>query len=64
MIRLRIIKLSGFVARVGAYRVSVGKPEAQRTLERSRYRWQDITMSLQEVGWRTSTRLMWLRRGI
>jgi hypothetical protein len=37
--------------RRGAYRVSVGKPEGKRQLERPRHRWEDnIKMDLQEVG--------------
>jgi len=35
----------------GVFRVSVGKPEGQRPLERPRRRWEDnIKMDLQEVG--------------
>ena len=34
----------------GAYRVLVGKPEGKKPLGRSRRRWADITMDLQEVG--------------
>jgi len=35
----------------GVFRVSVGKPEGKRPLERPRRRWEDnIKMDLQEVG--------------
>ena len=34
----------------GAYRVLVVKPEGKRQLGRSRRRWVDIRMDLQEVG--------------
>jgi hypothetical protein len=34
------------------YRVSVGKPEGRRTLERPRRRWEDgFKMDLGEIGW-------------
>jgi hypothetical protein len=44
------------VARMGegrnVYRVSVGKPEGRRPLERPRRRWQDgIRMELRQIGW-------------
>jgi hypothetical protein len=44
------------VARVGegrnVYRVSVGKPEGKRPLERPRRGWEDGTkMDLREIGW-------------
>jgi hypothetical protein len=43
----------------GVYRVSVGKPEGKRPLGRTRRRWDNIRMDLQEVGaW---TGLGWLR---
>ena len=35
----------------GACRVFVGKPEGNRPLGRSKRRWDDIKMDLQEVGW-------------
>jgi hypothetical protein len=36
----------------GVYRVSVGRPEGNSALGRSRRRWKDsIKMGLQEVGW-------------
>ena len=39
--------------RRGAYRVLVGKPEGRRPLGRPMRRWEDnITMNLQEVGWK------------
>jgi len=34
----------------GVHRVLVGKPEGKRTLGRTRRRWEDIKMNLQEVG--------------
>ena len=34
----------------GSYRVLVGKPEGKRSMGRSRLRWMDIGMDLQEVG--------------
>jgi hypothetical protein len=34
---------------IGVYRVLVGKPEGKRPLGRSRCRWDDIRMDLQEV---------------
>jgi hypothetical protein len=38
--------------RKGTYRVSVGKHEGKRPLERPRSTWVDnIKMDLQEVGW-------------
>jgi hypothetical protein len=34
------------------YRISVGKPECKRPLERPRCRWEDgIKMELREIGW-------------
>ena len=48
------MRWAGHVARMGeergAYRVLVGKPEGKRQLGRSRRRWVDIRMDLQEVG--------------
>jgi hypothetical protein len=42
----------------------VGKPEGKRRLGRTRHRYEcNIKMDLQEVGWGTWTRLMWLRVG-
>jgi hypothetical protein len=35
----------------GVYRVSVGRPEGKRPLERPRHRWEDnIKMDLREIG--------------
>jgi hypothetical protein len=35
-----------------AYKVSVGKPEGNRPLERPRHRWEDnIKMDLREIEW-------------
>ena len=55
VIKSRRMRWAGHVARTGeereAYRVSVGKPEGKRPLERRRRRWVDnIRMDLQEVG--------------
>jgi hypothetical protein len=32
------------------YRVLLGTPEGKRSLERPKYRWEDIKIYLQEVG--------------
>ena len=55
MIKSRIIRWAGHVARMGegrgAYRILVGKPEGKGPLVRPRRRWEDnIKMDLQEVG--------------
>jgi hypothetical protein len=43
---------------MNAYRVLVGKPEAERPLGRSRCRWVDnIRMDLREVGWNGMVRI-------
>jgi hypothetical protein len=34
-----------------AYRILVGRPEGRRPLGRSRHRWDNIKMDLQDVGW-------------
>jgi hypothetical protein len=50
----------------GEYRVSVGKPEGRRPLERPRRRWEDnISMDLREVKWGEGawTGSIWLRTG-
>jgi hypothetical protein len=44
-------------------RVLVGKPEGKRPLGRSRCRWKDIKMDLQEVGYGAWTGLIRLRIG-
>ena len=49
------MRLAGHVARMGerrgVYRVSVGKPEGKRLLERPRRRWDyNIMVDLQEMG--------------
>jgi len=54
MIKLRIMRWVGHVARVGAvrvvYRVLVGKSEGNRPPGRHRRRWEDnINIDLQEV---------------
>jgi hypothetical protein len=54
VIKSRRMRWTGHVARtgIGAYRVSVGKPEGKRPLGRPRRRWEDnIKMYLQEVGY-------------
>jgi hypothetical protein len=53
--KLRRIRWAGHVALMGerryAYRVSVGKPEERRPLERHRHRLEDnIKIDLREVG--------------
>ena len=55
VIKLRIIRWAGRVARMGegrdTYRVLVGKPEGKRPLGRPKHRWEDnIKMEPQEVG--------------
>ena len=55
MIKPRIMRWAGHVARLGerrvVYRVLVGKPEGKRLLGRPRCRWEDNSkMDLQEVG--------------
>jgi len=57
VIKSRRISWVGIVARKGerrgVYRISVGKPEGKRPLERPRLRWEDnIKMDHQEVGCR------------
>jgi hypothetical protein len=54
--RIAKMKWAGYVARMGekrnAYRVSVGKPEGKRPLERQRRRWVDNNkIDLREIGW-------------
>ena len=53
VIKSRKIRWVGHVARMGekrgVYRVLVGKPEGKTPLARSRRRWKDIKMDLQEV---------------
>jgi hypothetical protein len=56
MIKSRRMRWEGHVARVwariGAYRVLVGKPDGRRPLGSPRHRWEDnIKMDLREVGW-------------
>jgi len=55
VIKSRILRLAGHVARMGerrgAYRVLVGKREGKKPLVQPRHRWEDnIKMDLQEVG--------------
>jgi hypothetical protein len=48
--------------RIGAYRVSLGRPEGNGPLERPRHRWEDdIKMDLKEMEWEVWTGLIWLR---
>jgi hypothetical protein len=58
----------GHVARIGemrnTYKISVGKPERNRPIGRSKRRWEDnIRMDLREIGW-VWTGCIWLRAGI
>jgi len=57
VIKSRRMRWTGHVARtgerIGVYRVLVGKPEGNRSLGRTRGKWEDnIKMELQEVGCR------------
>jgi hypothetical protein len=68
VIKLRKMRLAGYVARMGegrgAYRILVGRPEGRRPLGRPRLRWEDnIKMDLQEVEWGAWSGLIWLRIG-
>jgi hypothetical protein len=56
VIKSRIMRWVGHVARMGekrvSYRILVGRPEGRRPLGRPRCRWENnIKMDLQEVGW-------------
>jgi hypothetical protein len=56
MIKSRILRCAGHVARVGekrnVYKMLVGKPEGKRSLGRPRRRWVDnIKMDLREIRW-------------
>ena len=55
MVKSRIMRWAGHVARMGegrvVHRVLMGKPEGKRQLGRPRPRWEgNIKMDLQEVG--------------
>jgi len=55
VIKSRRMRWAGHVARMGekrgAYRVLVGKPDVNRALRRTRFKWEDnIKVCLQEVG--------------
>jgi hypothetical protein len=68
VIKSRIMRWAGYIARVGegrgAYRILVGRPVERRPLGRPRRRWEDnIKMGLQEVGLGAWTGLIWLRIG-
>jgi hypothetical protein len=46
------MRWAGNVARMGAYRILVGKPEGMRSLRRPRHRWVDnIKMDVRDIGW-------------
>jgi hypothetical protein len=69
-IKSRRIRCAGHVARMGegrnVCRVSVGKPEGKRPLERPRCRWKGgIKMDLREIGWGGGvwSGFTWLRIG-
>jgi hypothetical protein len=50
--------------RRGVYRVLMGKHEGKRLLGKPRRKWDDnITMDLQEVGYRLRTGLIWFGIG-
>jgi len=49
--------------RKGVYRVLVGKPEGKRPLGRSRHKWENNKMDLQELGCGVWTGSSWLRIG-
>jgi hypothetical protein len=56
MIKSRVMRWAGHVARKGAKRnactILVGKPEGKRPLGKPRRRWMDnIKMVLREIGW-------------
>jgi hypothetical protein len=56
MIKSRIMRWTGHVARMGAkrnaYRILVGKPEGKSPLERTRRRYVDnIKMDFKEIEW-------------
>jgi hypothetical protein len=67
VIKLRRKRWVGPVAcvgvRRGAYSILVGKPKGKRPLGRSRNRWEDITIDLQEVVGGAWTGFIWLRTG-
>jgi hypothetical protein len=64
-IKARIMKWAGHVTRMGerggVYKFLVGKLEGKKPLGRSRLRWEDIKMVLQEVGYGVWTGSSWLR---
>jgi hypothetical protein len=56
MIKAKRMRWAGHVARMGektnTYRILVGNPEGEKSLERPRPRWMDnIKMDLREIGW-------------
>jgi hypothetical protein len=44
-------------------KISVGKPEGEKMLVRSRHGCKDIKMDLRETGWRVCIGFFWLRIG-
>jgi hypothetical protein len=55
-IKSRRLRWAGHMARMEegrkVYRLSVGKPEGKRPLDRPRHRWENgIKMDLREIGW-------------
>jgi hypothetical protein len=64
VIKSRRMGWAGHVARIGEYRVLLGKPEGKRPLERPRHSWENNTrIGLQEVEWGVWTGSSWLRIG-
>jgi len=55
VIKLQRMKWAGHEAGMGEmrnpHRILVGKPEGKKSLRRPRYRWEDITTDLKEIGW-------------
>jgi hypothetical protein len=52
IMKSRIMRTAGYVARVGRRRLLVGNPERKKPLGRLRRRWVDnIKMDLEELGW-------------
>ena len=55
VMKSRRMRWAGHIAhmgkRRGAYRILMGRPEGRRPLGRTRLRWWDVKMDLQEVMW-------------
>jgi hypothetical protein len=53
VLKSRRMRWAGHAARMGelrsAYNISVGKPEGNRPLGRTRRRWEDIRMDIREI---------------